>query len=97
MVLISLANATIESIFLVINSVKLLYYVGETVIYIPHSIYCYLTHEPISEEDKEKQNKEDMVEISRGDLRKLLSKVEMIEERDEKIEKMCQEIMKTKL
>jgi hypothetical protein len=87
--ILTLASATLESINIAINGAKIAYLVVETTIYVPYSIYCYMT--------KDETKEEEMIEISKTDLKTILEKVNKIEQRDEKIEKLCESIMETKI
>ncbi len=49
--LLTLAGATLESINVVINAAKIGYLVVETTIYVPYSIYCYMTKDNTKEEE----------------------------------------------
>ncbi len=80
--LLTLASTTLESINVVISAAKLGYLVVETTIYVPYSIYCYMT--------KDETKEEEMIEISKNDLKKILDKVEKIEKKEERIEKLLE-------
>lgn len=80
--ILTLASATLESINVAVQAAKLGYLVIETTIYVPYSIYCYMTKEDVPEEE--------MIEISKNDLKKLIEKVEEIEKKEDKIEKILE-------
>lgn len=81
--LLTLASATLESIIFAINAAKLGYTIIETTVYVPYSIYSYLTRE-------EKPKEEEMIEISKKDFQKLLDRIECIEKTDKKIENILE-------
>ena len=80
--LLKLAGATLESINVVINAAKIGYLLVETTIYVPYSIYCYMTKDDTKEEE--------MIEISKNDLKKILEKIEQIEKKEDRIEKLLE-------
>jgi hypothetical protein len=90
--ILTLANATIESINLVINTVRLSYLIIETTIYIPYSLYCYMTKQENLK--KNKPSEDEIIEISKADFKKILDKIDKM---DTEFELMYKHIMETKL